>query len=111
MNVPDPLLAILATLMGLTGGVLSYFFNRKRVKKAAEDKAAESMSVTIRNLAATVEDLTNTLHNDLPHIEEEIRAIKGIQIRMAEFLLRLRKRISALEKRMADADDRLPPTP
>ena len=107
MDVSPPL-ALLAPLLTLIGGVLGYFLSRKRVKKAAEDKAAESMSVTIRNLAGTVEDLTSTLHNDLPHIEDEIRAIKKIQTRMAKLLLRLQDRVSTLEKR---ADDHLPPTP
>jgi hypothetical protein len=107
----SPLFALVAPLLAMAGGVVGYFLSRKRVRKAAEDKAAESMSVTIRNLAGTVEDLTNTLHNDLPHIEDEIRKIRHIQGRMADHLVILHRRVSALEKRAAATDEQLPPAP
>jgi hypothetical protein len=98
-----PILAGIGTVFGSAAG---YLFRRKKAQRDAE----QSMSTTICNLAGSVEDLTNTLHNDLPHIEDEIRKIKKLQGRTVDHLIRLRDRVSALEKRAAAADEQLPPT-
>jgi len=102
-EVLAPILAGIGTAFGSAAG---YFLRRKKARRDAE----QSMSTTIYNLAATVEDLTNTLHNDLPHLEDEVHKIRKLQGRMANHLVILHNRVSALERRAAAADEQLPPT-
>ena len=103
-EIMAPILAGIGTVLG---SALGYLFRRKKATRDAE----QSMSTTIRNLAGTVEELTNTLHNDLPHLEAEVRSIRKIQGRIVDHLLRLRRRVETLEKRAAAADEQLTAPP